>query len=512
MTIFWILAAGLLLLTALFVAAPLLASRTGADDSDLDQDRINLELFKQQLAELDADLAAGKLERTQYEAARRDLERELLRDTAGLGPEDPKPVAHVRLPGPQLTAAALLLAVPLMALALYLILGERQIIPQLELAAAGAPQQQHAGQQGMPSLDVLVQRLEQRLDEHPEDGEGWTMLGRTYFAMRRLEAAEQSLARAHELLPDDVQVMLAYAESIAANNNSSLEGKPAALISEALAAEPDNATARWLSGMVAFQRGQFQSAAMAWKRVLEQVDPAGEDAAELKQLIAQAEQRAGIPPDMQLASNADGTRATAPGSTERDGGSPAPGQDAEPPAGQAAGERAAQASQGPAASPGPSAAEAGAPTSTEPASQPAAPAPSGPPAAVAPDADQPTAGESASAIPGVDVNVSLAPELAGQMPPGTTVFVFARAASGPPMPLAVQRLSVADLPATVRLDDSMAMMPAMRLSGFPQVLVGARVSPSGQAMPQPGDLEGLTGPISIADAGTVNVTIDRVRR
>jgi cytochrome c-type biogenesis protein CcmH len=112
----------------------------------------------------------------------------------------------------------------------------------------------------------------------------------------------------------------------------------------------------------------------------------------------------------------------------------------------------------------------------------------------------------------IDVNVSIAPALADRLPPQTTVFVFARAAAGPPMPLAVQRLTLADLPASVQLDDSMAMMPQMRLSAFPQVVVGARVSPSGQAMPQPGDLQGETGPVASTTAGAVSVTIDQVRR
>jgi cytochrome c-type biogenesis protein CcmH len=475
MTIFWILAAGLMLLAVLFVAAPLLGSRrAAATDADIDQDRVNLDLFKQQLAELDADLAAGKLERTQYESARRDLERELLRDTASLGPNDPKPGADVKLPGPLLTAAALVFAIPAMAMLLYWGLGASHLIPQLELAGAGGGQQ-HAGAAGMPSLDILVQRLEERLAERPDDGEGWTMLGRTYFAMRRTEDAEQAFARAHELLPDDVAVTLAYAESIAANQQSSLEGKPAELISAALAADPENATARWLAGMVAFERGQYQAAATAWKRVLAQVDPASEDAAELKQLIDQAEQRAGVPLEMRLAANANA------------GAAKAPAEAAEP----APADRAPAKDSAPAAAPAPTAEPAPAP--------PAVSAPATPP-------EQP-----AAASAGIDVTVALAPGLTGRLPPQTSVFVFARAAAGPPMPLAVQRLTVADLPATVHLDDSMAMMPEMSLSAFPQVVVGARVSPSGQAMPQPGDLEGQTGPISGTAAGTVSVTIDRIR-
>ncbi len=91
------------------------------------------------------------------------------------------------------------------------------------------------------------------------------------------------------------------------------------------------------------------------------------------------------------------------------------------------------------------------------------------------------------------------------------MFVFARAASGPPMPLAVRRLTVKDLPQSVTLDDSMAMTPAMRLSAFPEVVIGARVSKSGQAMPQAGDLEGEAGPLKLDGTSRVSVTIDRVR-
>jgi cytochrome c-type biogenesis protein CcmH len=87
------------------------------------------------------------------------------------------------------------------------------------------------------------------------------------------------------------------------------------------------------------------------------------------------------------------------------------------------------------------------------------------------------------------VTVRLSPSLASGINPNDTVFVFARAENGPPMPLAVVRKTVRDLPLKLTLDDSMAMMPAMKLSGFTHVLVGARISKTGNAMPQPGDLE-----------------------
>jgi cytochrome c-type biogenesis protein CcmH len=79
------------------------------------------------------------------------------------------------------------------------------------------------------------------------------------------------------------------------------------------------------------------------------------------------------------------------------------------------------------------------------------------------------------------------------------------------MPLAVKRLRVADLPITVTLDDSLAMTPEMRLSSFPQVIVGARISASGQAIPQSGDLEGELGPLATAETSSLQLFIDRVR-
>jgi len=103
--------------------------------------------------------------------------------------------------------------------------------------------------------------------------------------------------------------------------------------------------------------------------------------------------------------------------------------------------------------------------------------------------------------------VRLAPELAGKVAPGDTVFIFARAAEGPRMPLAILRKRGSDLPIQFSLDDSMAMAPQMKLSAFPNVVIGARVSKSANASPQPGDLQGLSGPVKVGD-GKVSVVID----
>jgi cytochrome c-type biogenesis protein CcmH len=93
--------------------------------------------------------------------------------------------------------------------------------------------------------------------------------------------------------------------------------------------------------------------------------------------------------------------------------------------------------------------------------------------------------------------VSLDPKLAARTQPTDTVFVYARAAQGSRMPLAMMQRQVKDFPLRFELDDSMAMSPQNRLSGAREVVVAVRVSRSGQAVPQPGDLEGLSDPVAV---------------
>lgn len=105
--------------------------------------------------------------------------------------------------------------------------------------------------------------------------------------------------------------------------------------------------------------------------------------------------------------------------------------------------------------------------------------------------------------------VRLSPALAGKVSPTDTVFVFAKAVSGPPMPIAVIRAQVKDLPQKFILNDSMAMMPTMKLSNFQEVAVSAKISKSGNATPQSGDLRGEVAPVKVG-ANNVQLVIDKI--
>lgn len=129
--------------------------------------------------------------------------------------------------------------------------------------------------------------------------------------------------------------------------------------------------------------------------------------------------------------------------------------------------------------------------------------------AIMPAASEAAAPAAAGSGQQISGQVRLAPALAGKVAPGDTLFIFARAEKGPRMPLAILSLKAGELPARFSLDDSSAMAPGMNLSAFPAVMVMARISKSGNASAQRGDLEGGVGPVK-PGAKDVQITIDRV--
>ncbi|NCA71639.1 MAG: c-type cytochrome biogenesis protein CcmI [Sphingobacteriia bacterium] len=476
MIIFWILSAGLIGLALLFVTLPLLRSQAQSEAPA--QDELNLKVFKERMKELDEDLAAGFLDQTQYAAARRDLERDLLHDIS----EDAGGT-RMRGSGGRWLAPVLGLAVPALAIALYVEVGSRDIIERMEQQAFGtATSAAVVGHEGedLPAMEVLVQRLAERMREDPENLEGWLMLGRSYFMMRQPQPALEAISRAYALAPNEPDVMLAYAEALAANSGNNLEGKPAELIEQVVAMDADHPSALWLMGMLYYQRGQFASATSVWERVLAAMDPASEEAEDLRAMIAEARTRLGATP-----SAPSEVAVVAPALA-----APAASADAETVVVESAPAQPALTES----------------VITEHSAEASVVVES---AATAPAATQPPAETSVKRS--VTTQVTLAPEVASLAEPNDIVFIFARAAAGPPMPLAVQRISVKDLPATVTLDESMGMTPGMTIATFPELIIGARVSKSGQATPRPGDLEGDVGPISDGATAQVSVTIDRVR-
>jgi len=401
MNITFLSAAALLLLAVLaLLLRPLL--RRAAPLATASRRSLNTAIYRDQLAELERDRAAGNLSEADFDQSQTELQRRLLADASEA---DPAPQSS----GPAWRSAiALSLALPLAAVLLYAQFGDP--------AGLKPPVEQPGHQLTKAQIEQMVAVLAARLEKHPDDIKGWAMLARSYKAMGRFAEAEKAFVRIGDAINSDPVLLTEYADLLAVQANGNLNGKPEALVEEALKLDPENPKALWLAGTAAFNRGDYPVAGRYWERLLKLLPPDSEDAKTITAAIAE-------------------TR-------EKGGGQPA---------------------------------------------------------------------KDKAAVPGKAVSgrVSLAPALADKIQPGDTLFIFARAVGGSRMPLAVLRAHAGDLPLTFTLDDSLAITPQLKLSGASQVKIEARISKSGNATPQKGDLIGESAVVK-PGAKRVNIVIGRV--
>jgi cytochrome c-type biogenesis protein CcmH len=231
--------------------------------------------LRTQLRALRARFEGGEIGATQFEIDRAALRRRIIEAAIAGLPETRAPAP--RSPDAALWLAALLVSIGL-ALAGTLWVG---------FSAAGDPRwttappdDRAAGVAGTSAqamspetLELAAARLVQRLQQQPEDPEGWALLGRTQAALGRQALAAQAFAKAVELRPGDVAALLDHVDALALANAHRLEGAPARLIERALELDPDNAKALALAGTLAWQRGDDATALQCWDRVV-QIGPA----------------------------------------------------------------------------------------------------------------------------------------------------------------------------------------------------------------------------------------------
>ncbi len=405
MTLFWIICAALLIVAILFVAVPLWrgTSRSNA----VVRDAANLEILRDQIAEMDSDLKNGLLTPELHEQGKRELQARLLEevsDTRGEASSQPHPL--------KITAIALAVLLPLASVGLYLKVGNLH---------AFLPQATH-GAGGMVHSEAGIQALEEKVAQNPDDPEALLMLARSYGELERYADSVRAYEKLTGLVPNEAGLWADYADMMAMAH-STLAGPATKLLEKALALDPNESKALALSGTAAMERGDYPQAVHYWEKLLKQLPAGSPDAKMIEEGIQQARNFAGM--------GKGGSRAA--------------------PALEQINQAAQQA---------------------------------------------PMAGKER-----ISGTVTLSDALKGKADPEDTLFVLARAAQGPKMPLAILRKQVKDLPLRFSLDDSMAMAPEMRMSNFDQVVVVARISKSGNAMSQPGDLQGMSKPLALGTSG-----------
>jgi len=419
---FWLVVSGLTLLIVGLLLWPLLRRTHKVAGGEQEK---RLSVYRQQFAELALDHQNGVLTDEQYQIARRELDGGVLEGSGG--GERPAVGSGLQLKS-KAVAVALAVIIPTVSILLYGKLGTPSAISSAGSSASAAPGNGGREPILLSEMDALTERLKAKLEQNPADGVGWALLARAYVELGRHPEAVQVYEKAMHLIPNDAQLLADYADALGTLNGRKLDGKPEALIQQALKADPRNVKALMLAGTVAYNHKEFDRAAAYWEEARANLPPETDPEA-IQEIVA------GIAEARELAGGRQAAQVSTP---------PAPKKPASP--------------AGPAVT--------------------------------------------------ISGQVTIAPSLAGKGSPTDTLFVFAREMNGPPMPVSIVRATKKDLPFTFRLDDSTSPMPSRKLSDVGTVVIVARISKSGEAMPKSGDLQGISEPMK-PGTNKVTVVIDR---
>jgi len=417
----------LVVLALLFVVPVLLRKNQPMTE---DYDDYNVAIARDRLKELKQQRDDGEISDEIYQQLHDELETTLAIDLDANRDAESEKVSG-KVARNRFIPVLMMLAVPLLAVVIYAQLGNFDAATGRLTGNTSIP----AGEgRGEMTIAEAVAKLEQRLQEQPDNAEGWFMLGRTYMRLQQyqksVEAYEKLIALVGE---NEIQVMLGYADALAMSEGGQLTGAAWPIVKKLQTMDPHNPTVLWMVGTAESQRGNFKQALIYWYELRPMLGEEPQALAQLNQLIRGVEKQLGADLVAEL-------KAELP----------------------------------------------------QPAEQAATAADSGP-------------------VAEITITVDLDPQLRDKVQPDDTLFIYARAIDGPPMPLAALKLTAAELPALVTLNDSMAMLPEMNLSKFKMVNVTAVISKSARPGIQTGDLYVEHGPVNVFDREHVSLLIEKVK-
>ncbi len=539
MTTFWLFAAALITLALVLVLPPLIGK--GRPRITINRQALNVQITRDKLLDLDTEYQRGSLDKDEYESNKAELEQALFDDV-----NDAEEAGDTIKKPAWLTSLVIIIAVPVASVLLYQQLGNIKAVDAVKIQANSSTDSE-------ANLQAMISQLQAKLATDPTNTDGWMTLGRTYMVEESFAEAEQAYSKLLSLQPDNAEFMLLKADAMAMRAGGTISGEPETLILAALEKEPENFTGLWLAGMVAREHGDTEKALQYWNKLKGLLAPDSADMTSLEQLIAEVSGTA-VPANTQqhdIASMVGDLEEKLKAEPQNSTGWLMLGRSymilerfAE--ARVAFDEAYRQNPQDPVTL----LALADAEAMSNNGSMMGRPdklvntalqlAPNNPKALwlagmaaqekkqnqqaiehwqkllplIATDEkstqevktliqqaggtldDTQTAAKVAE-MASVKLNISLADSFSNQVSPDETIFIYAKAFNGPPMPLAAARKQVSDLPLAITLDDSMAMMPQMKLSNYSQVIVGARISKSGQPVASPGDLFAEIGPVQL---------------
>ncbi|WP_395005703.1 c-type cytochrome biogenesis protein CcmI [Undibacterium sp.] len=266
MTYFVLLASLMTIGAILFVIMPLLNKSTAPTSLPHLQDNPSLVILREQGRELDRELATGSIVTSDYDLARRELERRVAEE---ITPAAATASLNMATPVEPRTAALLALGILILAGTLYWARGTPEGIDPIQVAAQD--DQSHAI--GAQQIEQMVKGLAKRLQTDPSNVEGWSMLARSYKSLGQFAEAAKAYEHLVELMPEDADLLASYADTLATARDNRLQGEPEQLINRALSLNPNNVKALALSGSAGFEREDYEFAIRQWQKMLPLLPP-----------------------------------------------------------------------------------------------------------------------------------------------------------------------------------------------------------------------------------------------
>lgn len=272
MTALLVAAGALTFAVVLLLIAPLARRRTPAAP----RQAYDLAVFVQQLAEVDRDEARGLIDGSEAEAARVELKRRILGTAEAAPSREPAIAADATPPDPRprrtiWTAVPVALLVPLMAVAVYLAVGQPGS-PDRPLAARLAQgdlaERSASPSEDRASLEQTAEQLQRFLAQRPDEAEGWLLLGRARLTLDQPMEAIAALQRAYTLAPDRSDIAGALGEAIVLAADGEVTDAAREVLSAALAVDPRNVQARYYLALGEAQRGEIRQAVQGWVDLL----------------------------------------------------------------------------------------------------------------------------------------------------------------------------------------------------------------------------------------------------
>jgi len=291
----WLVFAVLLVIALAFILPPLLQRADASNATEVKE--ANIAVYRDQMRELEADLSNGIVSKEQYQQDRDELERRLLEDVSrGNGNEaknSKPPIAARNL------AFGLAIGIPLIATLFYSKIGNQNarsetVAPSgAQESSPAAPFANQSGEMTPQAIEANVAALAKRLEQNPNDAQGWTMLARSYTQLQRYKDAAEAYEHATALISNDADLWADYAFAVAMINGKEMQGKPMELVNKALSIDPQNRKALLLAGNAAFANRNYDQAIQYWEKILNALPPNSAEVAQpLKEKIAEAKRLA----------------------------------------------------------------------------------------------------------------------------------------------------------------------------------------------------------------------------